>query len=73
MFSTWDQDNSESSFLFNENCAVEWQAAWWFNYCSIANPNGLYKGSALESWTNLYWSRWKDFSALKGIKIMVGP
>lgn len=54
-FSTWDQDNDESSF----NCATEYRSTGWFKVCLHANPIGQFTDS--EKTGNIYvvWYYWK--------------
>ena len=48
-FSTYDQDNDETS---GENCAARYQSGWWFDGCSIsANLNGNWSTGVV--WTSL--------------------
>ncbi|XP_028403352.1 microfibril-associated glycoprotein 4-like [Dendronephthya gigantea] len=57
-FTTKDSDND----LFNENCAVKFKGAWWYNKCHHSNLNGDYHQSALVQYGNgIIWYEWKGY------------
>ncbi|XP_060566644.1 microfibril-associated glycoprotein 4-like [Ruditapes philippinarum] len=53
-FSTFDNDNDGKG---SENCAVEYNGAWWYRTCHASNLNGLYlKGSNTEYGSGVVWA-----------------
>uniref|UniRef100_A0AAG5DCA0 Fibrinogen C-terminal domain-containing protein n=1 Tax=Anopheles atroparvus TaxID=41427 RepID=A0AAG5DCA0_ANOAO len=50
-FTTKDRDNDLNSF---GNCAEYYQGAWWYDYCSHANLNGIYQNTT-DSWNAMIW------------------
>ena len=54
-FTTKDHDNDH----YRYNCAVEYQAAWWYNDCTWSSLNGLYRsGEATKR--GVYWHLFKN-------------
>ncbi|XP_029776503.1 ficolin-2 [Suricata suricatta] len=58
-FSTKDQDNDSSS----ENCAQQYQGAWWYDKCHQSNLNGRYLGGSHSSFANgINWYSGKGYN-----------
>ncbi|KAL5011834.1 hypothetical protein ScPMuIL_010385 [Solemya velum] len=58
-FSTYDRDLDGK---IDENCAVKFKGAWWYQSCHNSNLNGQYLGgehTALGEGVN--WKRWKGY------------
>ena len=55
-FTTHDRDNDQWS---GTNCAVRRQGAWWHNFCTNSNLNGLY----LDGRSDLHGVVWEFFNA----------
>uniref|UniRef100_A0A1X7T1K9 Fibrinogen C-terminal domain-containing protein n=1 Tax=Amphimedon queenslandica TaxID=400682 RepID=A0A1X7T1K9_AMPQE len=58
-FSTRDNDNDNG-----ENCAINWNGAWWFNACFQSHLNGHYytNPTGANRWDGIIWSDWKGAS-----------
>ncbi|XP_058120047.1 fibrinogen-like protein 1 [Anopheles coustani] len=61
-FSTFDRDNDKSK---DGNCAKDFHAAWWYNYCIHSNLNGPYQNTTGDLramvWINLK-DDWRSMS-----------
>uniref|UniRef100_A0A1X7UZM8 Fibrinogen C-terminal domain-containing protein n=2 Tax=Amphimedon queenslandica TaxID=400682 RepID=A0A1X7UZM8_AMPQE len=58
-FSTRDNDNDNG-----ENCAINWNGAWWFNDCFQSHLNGPYYTNPTGNgvWNGIIWYDWKGAS-----------
>ena len=64
-FSTKDQDTSGS-------CAKTFHAGWWFKACFKANPNGMYRKTAVKTTQSVNWYHFgNEHRALKKIRFMI--
>ena len=71
-FSTKDADNDHSP----HSCAQRHSGGWWFNKCSLANPNGLYhNGPYSGQYANgAKWATFRgQFYSLKRIEMKLKP
>lgn len=66
MFTTRDSDNDINR---SENCAIISNGAWWYNNCSLTNPNGPYHKKA--EWPKLFWRHHRGGVALKFFRMMI--
>ncbi|XP_061399117.1 fibrinogen-like protein A [Musca vetustissima] len=58
-FSTYDQDNDEST----RNCASYFRGAWWFKSCYSSHLCGPYRFEANANQAGVSWDKWKvDYS-----------
>eukprot|EP00105_Crassostrea_gigas_P010506 XP_011425801.1 PREDICTED: tenascin-R [Crassostrea gigas] len=70
-FSTLDQDNDRWDSV---NCATYHRSAWWFNDCTLTNPNGEYADSEKTDEKYVTWWHWKNsWMSLKSIQLMIRP
>ncbi|KAM8714704.1 hypothetical protein ACLKA7_001114 [Drosophila subpalustris] len=68
-FSTFDQDNDESTF----NCAAEWLSGWWFKNCAYSNLNGLYRDDVLNLQNGIKWNSWHEIKRFIFVQMMIRP
>ena len=71
-FSTKDADNDRSPI----SCAQRHSGGWWFNKCSVANPNGLYhNGPYSGQYPNgAKWATFRgQFYSLKRFEMKLKP
>nr|XP_003221685.1 PREDICTED: fibrinogen-like protein 1 isoform X2 [Anolis carolinensis] len=71
-FSTKDRDNDN----YENNCAEEDNAGWWFNRCHSANLNGLYYDGPYSAATDngIVWYTWHGWwYSLKSVTMKVRP
>ncbi|XP_054088937.1 ficolin-2-like [Zeugodacus cucurbitae] len=55
-FSTYDQDNDNSTL----NCAEDYKAGWWYNDCYDSNLNGEYLNNNNKSnGKGIIWRKWR--------------
>ena len=67
-FSTKDQDHD----LDPGSCAKNYHAGWWFKGCYLANPNGMYRKTAVKTTQSVNWYDFgNEHRALKKIKFMI--
>ena len=58
-FTTRDNDNDNRS---NQNCAIRWHGAWWFNSCFWSHLNGPYRHNPVIDYKKgITWRYWKGF------------
>lgn len=57
MFTTKDNDNDRNP---NENCAIKYPGAWWFNSCFALNFNGRYftEYETFQYAKGIHWGGW---------------
>ena len=56
-FSTKDADHDNKN---NQNCAVSYHGAWWYNGCHQSNLNGFYYHGNHSSYAHgINWYHWK--------------
>lgn len=71
-FSTYDLDNDKS----DDNCAVQFHGAWWYNACHTSNLNGRYitGGTHMSFADGIEWYTWTgyNYSMMKSV-IMIRP
>ena len=63
VFGTKDRDNDRRS---DENCAVLFSGAWWYNDCYWSNLNGKYLGNKRGN----QGVRWRDFRGRLSLKFV---
>ncbi|XP_069114670.1 ryncolin-1-like [Argopecten irradians] len=71
-FSTFDRDNNEA----DDNCAVIYQGAWWYNHCHRSNLNGPYNPYAADNSKAMTWYGFESgqgFATLRTSKMMIRP
>ncbi|XP_058446728.1 microfibril-associated glycoprotein 4-like [Malaya genurostris] len=68
-FTTFDSDNDSHT----DNCAVQFQGAWWYGACHSSNLNGLYlKGKVEVFATMMCWKAFKGYHyGLKRSRMMI--
>ncbi|CAH3041859.1 unnamed protein product [Pocillopora meandrina] len=71
-FTTRDQDNGNRG---GQNCAIEYQGAWWYNWCYKSNLNGLYhRGNHSSDAYGVNWFHWKGYRySLKRTEMKIRP
>ena len=58
-FTTSDEDNDPDP---NENCAILYKGAWWYNACHQSNLNGQYLSGHHTSFAGgIIWYAWKYY------------
>ena len=60
LFTTYDRVNDRHGG--GDNCAVQWQGAWWYDECHVSNLNGLY----LSGSNDHQGMRWYTFNTAAG-------
>ncbi|XP_028390983.1 ficolin-2-like [Dendronephthya gigantea] len=71
-FSTKDSDNDVSGN--NNNCAMNYEGAWWYENCYHSNLNGKYLGADDDSGSGIKWLSWNVYSMQKAeMKIRPNP
>ncbi|XP_028413234.1 fibrinogen gamma chain-like [Dendronephthya gigantea] len=67
-FSTKDSDNDVHSI----NCAMRWNAGWWYRTCKDCHLNGLYQAAGQSDGRGINWYRWHRYS-LKKTEMKIRP
>ncbi|XP_051860800.1 angiopoietin-related protein 1-like [Drosophila albomicans] len=65
-FTTYDRDNDISG---SYNCA-DHNGGWWYTSCVHANLNGLFFNESVKNYRSMHW---KDFDALRRVKMLIRP
>lgn len=67
VFSTKDADNHD--------CAHRYRGAWWYNYCHLANLNGLYLNGNITSYADgiIWWTFRGPQYSLKNVVMKIAP
>ena len=66
-FSTSDRDQDADSHA----CAQEFHGAWWYKYCYVINPNGMYLTPGTYDVTSMNYLAFMDnHESLRSIKLM---
>lgn len=68
-FTTRDRDNDKEK---NENCAVTYTGAWWYNKCEDSNLNGKYLGQK-RGYQGTRWNSFRSSLSLKFIEMKLRP
>ena len=68
-FTTRDRDQDQSG----DNCAVDFEAAWWYGSCSLSSLNGLHPGSGTYRVPGIWWGEWRGWQSLKKARMMTRP
>ena len=71
-FTTWDEDND---MKIDNNCAIIFESAWWYNNCYAADLNGQYLGAAQDTLNKgVIWDNWKGpHSSLRLTEMKIRP
>ena len=68
-FTTKDVDLDQ---LKNNNCAVKWRSAWWYNKCRYrCNLNGQYFPK--KDYEGVIWEYWEKVESLKKTEMKLRP
>ena len=68
-FTTFDSDND----YYSGNCAEFYKGGWWYNYCFVANLNGLYShDKRIKGNEGIIWYPWTgSYEALKRVEMKI--
>lgn len=70
-FSTYD---GEHDLEPDNNCAVQWHGAWWYNGCHNSNLNGRYKTSGVQLPDGICWlGAHNDFRSFTYTEMKIKP
>jgi hypothetical protein len=73
-FSTFDQDNDQSSGRHCASKSDSWGGAGWWNNCGLENLNAYNYGNATNSAKCMSWYKWGDkWECLKSITMAIRP
>ncbi|XP_073831214.1 uncharacterized protein [Musca autumnalis] len=72
-FSTFDRRNDKTVDACCP-CAMGYGSGWWFDNCSEANLNGIYRFTPLgNNYNGIMWELWHGDYSLKSTRMMIRP
>ncbi|XP_017473260.1 PREDICTED: angiopoietin-2-like isoform X1 [Rhagoletis zephyria] len=72
-FSTYDRRNDKSVDACCA-CATGYASGWWFDNCSEANLNGIYRETPSgHNYVGIIWEQWRGDYSLQKARMMIRP